>query len=157
MHCGISGRDVFSAIPVRYLSACLEAGWSCAIAMLSQRHVVCCDLVNFGHELILCHSWNEAEKKKTRSMYEVCIQIWVLLPWQGICHEILFSDDKGKWKGRTKRKRARMQSRERCTSSLNSLPDQGLVITIFSPSAPSQLCWQSSKLDLINGSSLSQA
>lgn len=111
MHCGISRRAIFSAVPVRYLPACLEAPQSCAITVLSQKHLVCCDLVNFGPELILCHSWNETEKKKTRSVYEVCIQIWVLLPWQGICHEILSPTWQKKVKGKDKKKNQEAKQR----------------------------------------------
>lgn len=104
MHCGISGKAIFSAVPVRYLPSCLEVSWCCAITMLSQKHVVYHDLVNFGHELILYHTWSEAEKKTTRSVYEVCIQICVVLPWQGICHEILFPRWQRKMKGKEKKK-----------------------------------------------------
>lgn len=142
MHCGISGRAraIFSAVLVGYLLACLQVGWSCAITMPSQKHVVCCDLVIFGH-LILCHSCSEAEKKKTWSVYKACIQIWVLFPWQGICLDILFPRCQRKVKGKNKKKRASKQGRERGTPSLNILPGWSvwLVISIFSPSAPSWL------------------
>lgn len=111
MHCGISGRAIFSAVPVRYLPACLQVGWCCAITMLSQKHVVCCDLVIFGHELIHCHSWMK-KKKNTRSVYEVCVQTWVLLPWQGICHEILFLTWQRKVKGKDKKKGQEAKQRE---------------------------------------------
>lgn len=115
-----------------YLPFCLEVGWCCAITMLSQKHVDCCYLVNFGHELILCHSWSESEKK-TRSVHEVCIQICITFPWQGTCHEILFP--------RWQREREGKKRGPGCKAERDALHPTilfqagGLVITIFCPSA----------------------
>lgn len=85
------------SLPAQRLVDALPSVWR-------QKHVVCHDLVNFDPELILCHSWSGKKKKKTRSVYEVCIQIWVLLPWQGICHEIRFPRWQRKVKGKDKKK-----------------------------------------------------
>lgn len=107
------------------ISPCLLRGWLMLCHQCGDRSML---FAMTWWILTLSSSSATAEvekKKKTRSVYEVCIQIWVLLPWQGICHEIRFPRWQRKVKGKDKRRRARRQSRERLTSSLNTLPDWG--------------------------------
>lgn len=72
IRCGISGGAMFAAVPEGcYLLACLQvatlflqAGGSHAITMLGQKQVICSGLVNFCHELILCHDCSEVTRRK---------------------------------------------------------------------------------------------
>lgn len=84
--------------------------------------------------------WSNSEKEWTRCKYEVCIQVWVLLPWQGICLEILLPRCQRKVRRCMKRRRSSGQSGERGTSSLNTIPGCGGWSSPFSVLWPPHRC-----------------
>lgn len=141
------------------IPACLLTGWLKPCHCNAEREACCLlwpdEFWSWGHPLPQLQ-WSRENRRKGLCM-RCSSKSGFVLHDKASAMTFCFLGAKGKWKGRTKRKRARRQSRERCTSSLNTLPGRvGLVITVFSPSAPSQMCCQSSKLALINRSLLSQ-
>lgn len=106
------------SLPAQRLVDALPSVWR-------QKHVVCHDLVNFDPELILCHSWSGKKKRRQGLCMRCASKSGSFFHDKASAMKFGFLDDKGKWKGRTKRRRARRQSRERLTSSLNTLPDWG--------------------------------